>query len=186
MQHPRQRRAIWLLQSLGDPSAEPWDRWSRRVWGKVFRGGGGGMFFCSKWQSRKEGRQIWCNSFLFLGIYEFKSSGSVSLQDTQVRTQSLSVWWNQALGRLSVKGKDLQLSSKVNRGRQGDRLPGNRKDGWVPRTVTQKPLTLSYLTQLPSCLLFKTGITKPVDVPLEHFAVVYDKWVSVLRGFQFL
>lgn len=140
MQHPRQRRAIWLLQSLGDPSAEPWDRWSRRVWGKVFRGGGGGMFFCSKWQSRKEGRQIWCNSFLFLGIYEFKSSGSVSLQDTQVRTQSLSVWWNQALGRLSVKGKDLQLSSKVNRGRQGDRLPGNRKDGWVPRTVTQKPL----------------------------------------------
>ena len=50
--------------------------------------------------------------------------------------------------------------------------------------MTQTPLTLSYLTQLPSCLLFKPGITKLVDVPLEHFAIVYDKLVSVREVFS--
>ena len=49
------------------------------------------MFFCSKWQSQKEGRQISSNSFLFLGIYEFKSSAVgvlVFLASTQVQTLS--------------------------------------------------------------------------------------------------
>ena len=90
------------------------------------------MFFCSKWQSRKEGRQIWCNSFLFLGLYELKSSAVCVLVFLARHAGADSVLvcvMKSGLGRLSVKGKDLQLSSKVNRGRQGNGLPGNRKDG---------------------------------------------------------
>lgn len=48
-------------------------------------------------------------------------------------------------------------------------------EGWLSSKDSDPNTSDSYLTQLPSCLLFKTGITKLVDVPLEHFAIVYDK-----------
>lgn len=61
------------------------------------------MFFCSKWQSRKEGRQIWCNSFLFLGIYEFKSSAVCVLARHTGADSVLVCVMKSGLGKIKCK-----------------------------------------------------------------------------------